>query len=126
MQYYDKKASGICIVGGCKNIQSQTTMCEFHKKKRHDYHEEFRTNLKRNVLEAYGGAICIACGEIELTVLCIDHINGGGHKEHIKYNSKGGWTFYHKLMSENYPRKDQYQVLCANCNQCKLIETDII
>lgn len=71
--------------------------------------------LKTDVLAAYGGPKCVCCGEIEPTFLCIDHIDGGGHKHRKEVG--GGPGMYHWLKKHNYP--PGFQVLCCNCNHGK-------
>ena len=64
-------------------------------------------------LQAYGGLIpaCACCGESILLFLALDHINGGGYKQHQEL---GGGGFYVWLRKHNYPKG--FQVLCHNCN----------
>jgi len=52
-----------------------------------------------------------------LEALQLDHINGGGYKEHQRLGVSGGDGFYRWLIKNNYP--EGYQVLCANCNWIK-------
>lgn len=61
-----------------------------------------------------GRTLCVAF----LSMLTIDHINGGGnkHRESI-LNSRGGTSFYRWLKKTGYP--SGYQVLCWNCNLSK-------
>jgi len=70
--------------------------------------------IKAEVIGHYGDR-CTCCNESNLTFLVIDHINGGGHKEHSKVGH--GTTFYRWLRKHNYP--DGYQILCHNCNFAK-------
>jgi HNH endonuclease. len=68
--------------------------------------------LRLNVIKGYGGR-CELCGESNPHSLTIDHIDGGGSKER---KILGGWTsLYRKLRDNNYPR-DNYRLLCYNCN----------
>ncbi len=60
-----------------------------------------------------GGIVCNNCGEQDIEVLCLDHINGGG-KQHLKSLGSKGSCFYNWLINNNYP--EGYQVLCASCN----------
>lgn len=73
--------------------------------------------LRVAVLEAYGGG-CACCGEDEEKFLAIDHVNGGGnaHREKIfgKKNISGP-MMYRWLRNQGYP-KDEFQLLCHNCN----------
>lgn len=100
------------------------------KEYRQTHKEEIKKNgklrgikLKTVVLSHYGNGklACVRCGETDLIVLCLDHINGGGKKERQKYR---GRNWYSKLIKENFPTG--YQTLCANCNLRKTIEEDII
>lgn len=70
-----------------------------------------------DALNAYGGAICVCCGETELVFLTLDHPdnNGGRHRE-ITGN---GTSFIRWLKRNNYPKG--LQVLCWNCNEAKRI-----
>ena len=68
--------------------------------------------LRLNVIEGYGGK-CELCGESNPHFLTIDHIDGEGAKER---KILGSWqVLYKKLRDENYP-KDNYRLLCYNCN----------
>lgn len=52
---------------------------------------------------------------IDLRVLSLDHINGGGRKDRIA--QKSGTLFYYWLQRNNFP--DGLQVLCMNCQYVK-------
>jgi len=54
--------------------------------------------------------ICNNCGEQDIDVLCLDHINGGGSR-HVRDLTT---TLYGWILQNNFP--DGFQVLCANCN----------
>lgn len=75
-----------------------------------------RLQLKLELINAYGGK-CNCCGETNWIFLTIDHIAGGGniHRKNIK---RTGTDFYRWLKINNYP-KDNYQLLCYNCNITK-------
>lgn len=74
--------------------------------------------LRYDVVTAYGGKCC-NCGISDFDVLDIDHIknNGAIHRK-AGMNSK---PLYYFLKKNNYP-KDEYQLLCRNCNWKKEIE----
>ena len=55
------------------------------------------------------------CGITDLAVLSLDHVNGGGDQERLKFNNKSGILFYTILKKSGYPDRDKYQVLCMNC-----------
>jgi len=75
--------------------------------------------LKLAILSYYskGTLVCAHCGETDLRVLQIDHIDGNGN-EHRRTIGGSGKVFYRWLKQQEYPKG--YQVLCANCNIRKL------
>ncbi len=78
------------------------------------YHEKNRNNLL-NLM----GNICCKCGFSDKRALQIDHINGGGIKERVLYNTKD----YHRVVLKSLKNKEnKYQLLCANCNWIKRYE----
>lgn len=71
-------------------------------------------------MNIYGGK-CVCCGENNCIFLTIDHINGKGSAQRKKLfgsNKVCGQDFYSWLKKNNYP-KDNYQILCFNCNFAK-------
>lgn len=87
--------------------------------------KRYRARIKYEVFAHYskGEPKCVHCGEEDLLVLCIDHINGGGTQERKRINQGGGAGFYLFLRKNDYP--DGYQVLCANCNLRKEITSEL-
>jgi len=76
--------------------------------------------LRLGVLAAYGNK-CACCGETCERFLAIDHIHGGGNQHRKKVfgvHSACGPVFYRWLRNEGYP-KDDFQILCHNCNMGK-------
>jgi hypothetical protein len=72
---------------------------------------------------AYGGA-CACCGEDNIDFLTLDHVNGDGKADReARKMDGGGASFYAWLKARNFPDKDRYQVLCANCNGAKGTKT---
>lgn len=76
-----------------------------------DYHKTWRWTLKMEMIEAYG-KVCRCCGEHRPEMLTIDHING------YKTGPRGSHHLYFWLKSNGYP-KDEFQLLCMNCNCAK-------
>ncbi len=70
--------------------------------------------LKRKiiVLSIYSNykMCCEVCGEEDVDVLTLNHINGGGYK----HRKKIGSDFYGWIVRNNFP--SGYNVLCFNCN----------
>ena len=78
----------------------------------------FRRNLRATIIKEYGGK-CKVCGIIDPEVLEIDHINNNG-KEHRK-DGISGYKMYQFLKNNSFP-KDEYQLLCKNCNWKKWVK----
>ena len=72
--------------------------------------------LKQEVFAAYGGSVCVCCGEDHMEFLTIDHIGGDGaeHREKINGHRRNGANLYRWLRRENFP--PGFRVLCMNCN----------
>lgn len=74
------------------------------------YFNKYHANLRNKIIEIYGSK-CNCCGENNSHFLSIDHIDGKGflYKKTIKSN------LYVWLQKNNFP-KDNFQLLCYNCN----------
>ena len=81
------------------------------------YQHDLYQQLKEEVLAAYGGA-CLCCGEDRTVFLTIDHVNNDGYLYRRKGQKHSGTNIYRFLKKQGFP-KDDYQVLCANCNFAK-------
>lgn len=78
------------------------------------YHKRWRDGRKAQVFEAYGG-ICACCGEADIRLLTLDHLNNDGSAERMRYGARGAsQRVYARLIKEGFP--DGYQVLCFSCN----------
>lgn len=78
----------------------------------------WHANLRKETFDAYGGR-CACCGEDQLEVLTIDHVNNDG-AEHRKITGAGS-RFYAWLRKEGFPQDGRFQILCFNCNIAKKI-----
>lgn len=78
---------------------------------------DWRRKLKKLVMDEYGGK-CVCCGETEILMLTLDHVNNNGNVHRLELNKgkKGGagHKIYVWARDNNYP--DSLQVLCWNCN----------
>lgn len=72
-----------------------------------------KESLTTEVFQAYGGPICVCCGENHIEFLTIDHIGGGGSIHRRQINKRGIYV-YAWLKKHSYP--DGFRVLCMNCN----------
>ena len=75
-----------------------------------------RERLRKEMFLAYG-VKCSCCGEKELMFLELDHINNDGSSDR-KSGRGSGVKLLLKLKKEGWP-KDQFQILCSNCNKGK-------
>ena len=76
-----------------------------------------RHEAKIAVMNMYtnGEATCRHCGQGDIDVLQIDHVNNdGANHRRRQQNAYGGIFLYEWLIRNDYPLG--YQVLCANCN----------
>ena len=83
-------------------------------KRRYELRISYYRKLRSDVLSNYGGK-CACCGESEFDFLQIDHVNGGGNVHRKTVSTR---QIYQFLRKNGYP-KDDYQLLCANCNMAK-------
>jgi hypothetical protein len=74
-------------------------------------------DIKLMVISHYGSE-CECCGEPNIDLLTIDHVNGGGKKHRRGINS-----MYHWLIKNGFP--DGYRVLCFNCNSGRSVNGGI-
>jgi len=110
-----------CWKGGRRAAQKR---CDY--KRREQQRARSQARYQQHKLEAilyYSNGIpkCARCGEQDIDVLCIDHINGKG-KQHWEQRKREGELLFMAdwLKQNNYP--EGYQVLCYNCNHRKTIE----
>jgi len=82
--------------------------------------KKYFSQLKLDAFDAYGGPICIICGEIDVGILSIDHSfkDGKEHRQELFGDAKtrGGWRFYLWLRKNGYPQDLGLRVLCMSCN----------
>jgi hypothetical protein len=82
---------------------------------------EYKRKIKLEVFSTYsGGSLeCKGCGEKDVDVLTIDHVNDDGG-EHRRSSGLGtGYKMYAWLRKMGFP--GGFQVLCFNCNMAKAI-----
>ena len=58
-----------------------------------------------------GEGTCRWCGQGDIDVLCLDHINDNGKRSTIRRSNP-----YTALITRNYADAELFQVLCASCN----------
>ena len=91
---------------------------ERHKEQVHMRKIDWTRQLKEEVIQEYGGK-CACCGEDTYEFLTIDHIHGGGAEHKRQMKAAGiGQNLYRWLKKNGYPKED-FQLLCMNCNFAK-------
>lgn len=93
----------------CKKNKTQKWK-EKNKESLHSKRIDYHAQKKKEVFKEYGGA-CDLCGESDIDVLTIDHINGNGakHRKEVPAAKITKW-----LKDNDYPHG--FRVLCFNCN----------
>ena len=70
-----------------------------------------KQRIKHDMVFDHYGRVCVRCGNKDIDVLTIDHIDNQGSKHRDKIGNSGlyGW-----IIKNNFP--SGFQVLCRNCN----------
>ncbi len=76
-------------------------------------------SLRQQVLTHYG-SVCKRCGTDDSESLQIDHVNDDG-AAFRKLKRAGGGSYYRWIIQQGFP--SNLQLLCANCNWKKYMET---
>jgi hypothetical protein len=86
------------------------------------YNRKLYKISKDDVLTHYGTS-CAQCGFSDERALQIDHTGNNGAQERLRLGHRhcAGYPFYRWLKREGWP--SGYQVLCANCNLIKYVES---
>jgi len=96
---------------------------ENHRENGRDRAKSRRKKLRLEFINEYGGK-CDCCGETEVAFLCLEHKNGDGgeHRRRLcpSRGSRGGnpYTLLEDMKLRGWP-KDDYTILCYNCNNAK-------
>lgn len=79
--------------------------------------QQNRKQRRVRVLKVLGGK-CASCGDTVIEHLTLDHIHNNGAEERKRFKNSN--SMYLEVERRGIP-KDQYQVLCWNCNTTKYI-----
>ena len=79
--------------------------------RRESYRKQY-AQIKLEIFAALGNK-CIECGNEDLRVLQVDHVDGGGHAH--RKASGSSIKYWMSVMKDLSP----YQLLCANCHAIK-------
>jgi hypothetical protein len=102
-----------------KNPEKYRAIEERHRTQYRGVKKQTHIERRLLVLNFYskGSMKCACCGEKELVMLTIDHINNDGGR-HRKSDKSAGYIVWW-IIKNNFP--SGFQVLCMNCNWAKRI-----
>ena len=104
------------IDGKCNPIYNKEYYLK-NKDKLRELHRKRLMDARLRVIRLLGGK-CVKCGFDDVRALQIDHINGGGQKEHKMFREQ----YYLKIEKKILEGSKEYQCLCANHNWIKRYE----
>lgn len=114
-RYQERVAKGICSNCGARPAIEGNLKCQKCTDTARKNSTVYARKMRDWTFEAYGGAVCVCCGETEKHFLTIDHMNNDGaeHRKQI-LSERGSNILYVWLHKNGYP--PGFQVLCQNCN----------
>src|SRR5579859_2903822 len=120
MKHYRYQDPSVCAKCGRPKDDLTKVYCSHCRAGNNERSRQHYLKQRDQIFEAYGGYICVCCGETLKTMLTLDHINNDGYKDR---GARGvgdiyGRNFYQQLIREKFP--SGLQVLCANCNTSKM------
>lgn len=81
---------------------------------------EYRLKTLIEVHDLLGNK-CNRCGEKNKKILNIDHVKGNGGNDRRVFG--GNYVqYYRKIIQSTLNKKNEYQLLCCNCNQIEALE----
>lgn len=104
------------VCKSCRKIRDQKRY-QNRKEIIREQQRVYDLSVKRKIIEAYGSK-CACCNETTIEFLTIDHVNNDGAEDRKKNGNKTGGKLYRWLIKNNFP-KENYQLLCFNCNCAK-------
>ena len=111
--YRERKAAGLCANCPTKLPKdSVTVLCKTCRRQKCKTSKKRWDQLRQQAIEAYGGPVCVGCGEDSEDILELDHTDGGGNKHRREI---GQGNTYLWLKQQGYPAG--YRVLCPTCNK---------
>ncbi len=96
------------------NICNRNMTRQWRKLNHERWQEGRRTyfwKLKLRALHLLGGPKCVRCGTTDIRILQINHIKGGGTKDH-----RAAFGTLYRLILQGKRLVDDLDVKCANCN----------
>lgn len=92
-----------------------------HQKAQHKHSLKLKEKALKIICGSPLHCECLGCHTTAMCFLSVDHKDGRGHKEHVNIRTgKGLWLRILRLAKINpFGIKQQFQVLCMNCNTAK-------
>ncbi len=114
--YERRKADGICFASTKENpcdghVPAGRVYCDKHNTENNLESRLRASELRKLVIETYGSK-CQCCGETEVELLQVDHVDGGGNQHRREI---GQSQLYRWLKKHGFPRKG-FILLCGSCN----------
>lgn len=81
--------------------------------------------LKAEAVQAYGGR-CFCCGETNVHLLGLDHVNNDGaeHRRTLNLKGNGGGVFFYRHLRKNgWPTDPPLRTACGTCNYGTRLES---
>jgi len=110
LQYQDKHRKSVTL-WRYKNLEKARIMSRAARKRGN-------ARLKKKLFD-YLGDKCARCGFSDVRALQVDHVNGFQGKRDSR--SRSGTHLYRQIITGKLPKED-FQILCANCNWIKKVE----
>lgn len=127
-QYYELNKQKILLVKQEYRKRNSEKIRDRYKNWRELNHDElskqkssYRLSIINTTLELLG-SICVLCGESNKEFLTIDHLNQDGNEDRKKFHNSIGWK---KRILTGELNKENYRVLCHNCNNSIYIDHPI-
>ncbi len=107
--------TGLRLCQTCRDRRKQLWK-ERHAERLKPKRKQLHQQLRLEVFAAYGGAVCVCCGETHVEFLSINHINNDGadHRKQMWKKIKTGGNIYGYLKARSFP--PGFNVMCMNCN----------
>ena len=93
-----------------------------HKQYFQEYGKQYTQLIKRRAMQMVGNdrIECVRCGCNDIRLLEINHVNGGGAKDH-KNTGLGGFNFYRAIV-KGLRKTDDLDIHCRVCNALHYLE----
>jgi hypothetical protein len=111
------KSEGKCKCGRCASEGKRN--CSICTAKSVLRNRDERKTARQHVINFYGGS-CVGCGESDIRVLTLDHVNGDGHvHRRILKDKRSMYVSLYRQLRRAAPITWELQILCFNCHAKK-------